>query len=294
MKRANNPVAPLYEYAPAERDGLPRPVLHLAHANGFPPEVYAEMASSLAAHYRMVTLPARPLWEPAPLPETLTDWAVMADDLIVGLEAHELGPVVGVGHSMGGTASLLAAIKRPDLFRALVLLDPVLLPRKIVWLLAGGPDWLPKPEFPLVKKALRRRREWRDKKDAFDRFRQRALFKRWSDAAIWAYIDGLTEPVDNASDAIQLRYSPEWEAQIYRTAPHSMKGWWRWLRNLTVPTTVLQGAETDTFVDGSANLWKKQRPDLPVITIPKTGHLFPMEAPTLVVQHIMEFLGQIR
>jgi pimeloyl-ACP methyl ester carboxylesterase len=35
-----------------------------------------------------------------------------------------------MGHSRGATASLLLAGKRPDLIRALVLIDPTILPNK--------------------------------------------------------------------------------------------------------------------------------------------------------------------
>lgn len=44
-----------------------------------------------------------------------------ADDLIQVVEAASLGPVVFIGHSVGATIGVIAANRRPDLFRALVL-----------------------------------------------------------------------------------------------------------------------------------------------------------------------------
>ncbi|OGA60563.1 MAG: hypothetical protein A3G81_08825 [Betaproteobacteria bacterium RIFCSPLOWO2_12_FULL_65_14] len=51
-------------------------------------------------------------------------WPHLAQQLIDAVEAEHRGtPVYGVGHSLGGYLSLLAAARRPELFRAIVLLD---------------------------------------------------------------------------------------------------------------------------------------------------------------------------
>ncbi|MCB9436349.1 MAG: alpha/beta hydrolase [Anaerolineales bacterium] len=276
-------IPPLFEYNTRESAAT----LHIAHANGFPPEVYQEMVEPLMGEYHVVALPARPLWELPPPPEDFTGWQVMADDLIAGIEAYQLGPVIGIGHSMGGTASLIASTKRPDLFRALVLLDPVLFPTSTIDIFIRHPHL----EFPLVQGALRRRREWESREAAFERFNGRGLFKNWSEAAVWAYVDGLTHSSDNGS--IELRYSPEWEARIYQTAPLSTNGWWDWLKTVRIPILTIQGKDTDTFVDDSVVLWEQTRPDLEVIRIPEVGHLFPMEVPQQVAGYVQTFLGAI-
>lgn len=280
----------LYEYGTVQDQDLP--VIHVAHANGFPPGVYRELVGQLTGDFRAVALPFRPLWEPTPSPEKFEGWQTLGDDLIVGFEAHGLSNVIGIGHSMGGVATLMAALKRPDLFKALILLDPVLFPRFLVWLFAGLPSWLPQPTFPLVTKALRRRRQWESQQDAFDRFHGRSLFKEWSDEILWAYIKELTQPVDNESDSIELRYTPEWEARIYETSAASVKGWWRWMKDLKVPTMAVQGGDSDTFRDGSVQLWKRARPDLPVVSIPNATHLFPVDLPMVTAQQIQPFLDQ--
>ena len=43
------------------------------------------------------------------------------------------GPIIALGHSRGGTASLLLAAKYPDLVRALILIDPTILPFSWMW-----------------------------------------------------------------------------------------------------------------------------------------------------------------
>jgi pimeloyl-ACP methyl ester carboxylesterase len=283
-----DPSMPLYEYDrhPADQ----RPVLHLAHANGFPPEVYAELATRLAAHYRVVMLPARPLWPAPPPPESLDSWHILAEDLIAGIEAYRLAPLIGAGHSMGGVATLLAAVKRPELFRALVLIDPVVLPRRFLRFLRLLRRVYPQLQTPLARMALRRRRIWAHREEAFRRFRERPLFARWSDEVLWAYVDGITQPVGNGVAAIELRYSPEWEARIYEKVPLDI---WQWVPRLALPAVVLRGEETNTFRVESMRLWRRMRPDLPVITVSKTGHLLPMEQPAIVARDMWTFLQNL-
>jgi pimeloyl-ACP methyl ester carboxylesterase len=56
-------------------------------------------------------------------PRSLKDWDVFAKDQEQFFE-HLGGPVIAMGHSRGGVASLLLTVRRPDLIDALILLDP--------------------------------------------------------------------------------------------------------------------------------------------------------------------------
>ena len=38
------------------------PTLHLAHANGFPPGTYRQLANALTSDYHVIALPSRALW----------------------------------------------------------------------------------------------------------------------------------------------------------------------------------------------------------------------------------------
>lgn len=277
---------PLYVLKP-NNGASPMPPLHIAHANGFPPGVYAEFAAALGNVYHIIALAARPLWQPAPDPSTMPSWHTLATDLIAGLEEHHLGPVIGIGHSMGGVATMLASIQRPDLFKSIVLIDPVIIPRRILRFYSVVKRLPITVESPLTRSALRRRRQWQNRQEAFDRFRRYPLFKKWSDAAIWSYIEGLTQPTEIGSEAITLRYSPEWEAQIYETIPLDI---WRFVPRITVPALVICGQDTDTFMASSVRLWRRLRPDIEVAVIPHAGHLLPIEVPEAAARKTREFL----
>ena len=73
--------------------------------------------------------------------------AALAEDVGWMCERLDLAPVVVVGHSLGGLVALELAAARPDLVRAAVLIDSVLLPGEgrehaVAGLVAGlrGPD----------------------------------------------------------------------------------------------------------------------------------------------------------
>ena len=117
-----------------------------------------------------------------------------------------------------------AALRDPGKFRALVLIDPVLfVPRfmamwHIIRVLGLG-DRL----HPLTAGAKKRRRAFDDLETVFKGYRSRNVFRYMSDESLRAYIGGITKPKTDGS--YELVYSPEWEAQIYRTNMHDFDIW---------------------------------------------------------------------
>src|SRR5260221_7697252 len=109
-------------------NALDKPLVNLAYANGFPPQIYQAALEPLLNDYHVISLHARPLWgDSAPAPESLTSWEQLGDDLLAALEEFTDQPVIGIGHSVGGVATMIAAVKRPDRFSRLVLIEPTLL-----------------------------------------------------------------------------------------------------------------------------------------------------------------------
>ena len=95
--------------------GSTKPLIHLAHANGFPPSTYQKALQPLLAHYHVISFTVRPMWGDTP-PEWLKHWSQMADDLLEGLKGMGAQKVIGLGHSLGGVLTLYAAVKQPELF----------------------------------------------------------------------------------------------------------------------------------------------------------------------------------
>jgi pimeloyl-ACP methyl ester carboxylesterase len=258
------------------------PVLHFAHPNAYPPACFAQMLLPLADTYHVIAMHHRPLW-PGSRPEEFKSWQVVADDLYYFLEQQGVQQVIGVGHSLGAVATMKVAWQHPQLFRALVLIEPVFLEPQILHMLAVNPAIT--EDLPMVQKALKRRNSWPDRQTAFDRYRAKAVFKRWPDEALWYYVnEGLVETADGD---LTLSFSREWEAKIYSRFP---QGVWEELPRLTQPTLAIRGAESDTLSTGAWELWKERQPAATYVEISGVGHMAPMEKPDEVVAAINEFL----
>ena len=103
-----------------------RVALHFAHANGFPGACYRKLFSFLAADFDVGYLPASGHDPRFPVSD---GWPLLVEELIASIAGSGRAPVLGVGHSLGGYLTFLAALRRPELFRAIVLLDaPILGP----------------------------------------------------------------------------------------------------------------------------------------------------------------------
>ena len=272
-------------------------MIHLAHANGFPPGAYRRLAETLTPRYHVVALPSRPLW-PGSSPASAPTWHPLADDLVAGLDGLGLAPsgtgsAIGVGHSLGGVLTLWAAIRRPDLFRAVVLIDPVLLPPSWLWmvrLFRGLGLWR---RQPLVQGTLRRRRTWPSRQACFEQYRARSLFARWPDESLWDYVEAGTRPLDGVeagSGQVELVYPPEWEAQIFATTP---TGVWRDVPKLRTPALVVRGEDSKIFLPTAQARVARRLPHAQLAAIPGAGHLLPMERPAETGAAILDFLDSV-
>jgi len=270
----------LFDFNPTSN----QPLLHLAHANGFPPETYRKALEPLFNHYHIVSLIARPFWGTTP-PEWLKSWSQLADDLKTGLKEMGAQKVVGIGHSLGGVMTLYAAVQEPDLFSHVILIDPTMLSPKLLWQIKFMKLFGLEARSYLIKGALRRKRTWESREAAYDYFRGRQLFKNWSDEMVKAYSDNMTAPSPNGG--VYLVYPPEWEARIYKTIPTDV---WKFAERLQQPTLVVRGQDSNTFTADSEKAFRKSNPRAEIKVISGAGHLVAQEKPEELGQLLVKFL----
>lgn len=267
------------------------PTLHFLHANGYPLACYRPLINHLTGQYHVVGMLLRPLW-PDAKPEELSDWQPLSDDLLRFLDEQKNGPVIGMGHSIGATVTLRAALKDPSCFRALVLIDPVLFPTSfmlqwnLIRVLGLGYRF-----HPLIPPALKRRRTFDDLETVFTGYRRRSVFRYFSDEDLKTYISGMTTP--KSDDGYQLTYSPEWEARIYYTGAWHDSDIWHDLPRLELPTLIIRGAETDTFWASTAQKVEKKNRKIKIVTLEKSTHLLPLERPRAVFEITQSFLKEV-
>jgi pimeloyl-ACP methyl ester carboxylesterase len=259
------------------------PVLHLAHANGFPPGTYRKLIELLKPRYRVVTLHGRSL-VPGSDPRRMRSWDDMADELAHALRSRGLSGVVGVGHSMGGVSTLLASAQEPGLFRTVVALDPVLVTgARLVALHALTLLGL-RGRIPPASLTRRRRESWGSREEAAASYRKKPLFARFDPECFQDYLrHGLVEA---PGGGLRLAIPRDWEARVFETHPSAP---WRRLRGVKVPALVVRGADTNTLTPAALARVRRTVPGVHTDELPGT-HLFPLEHPEACARRILAFL----
>jgi pimeloyl-ACP methyl ester carboxylesterase len=209
-------------------------------------------------------------------------WPHLVEQLLDFLQESFSDPVYGVGHSLGGYLNYLAAVRRPELFKAIVLLDaPIIGPVRGTML--GATKRLGIVDRVTPAGATRDRRStWRTREEAKQHFRSRKLFRNFTAQCLDDYVsNGLVR-----NHELHLKIDPAIEYQIYRTIPHDMM---RHLPKLRVPAAFIGGADSD--VVRRVRL-AGMRPRFTFHKVPG-GHLFPFEHPREAATSIVRALDAL-
>jgi pimeloyl-ACP methyl ester carboxylesterase len=218
-------------------------------------------------------------------PKKLRSWHSFRDDLIFLIE-NSNAPAVLSGHSLGGTASWLAALLRPDLVEKLVLVDPVILPLRYIF---GYHlfNFFNMAHFlnPLAKNALIRRNEWKTKEEAYDYFSEKKLFSKVSKEALNDYVNhGLKH---NKKNNLTLKCDPKWESACFQL---NTKEVWNEVEHLKIPIKIILTKNSVVCNKFSQERIKKLAPQTEIVFIENTTHMLPLEASEEVSEEINKFL----
>ena len=262
------------------------PLAHFSHATGLCAGTYTPLAERLRPHLRILGMDDRGHGRTRALAnlQKLKNWDLFVDDLARFVE--NLGePVIAMGHSRGAAGSVLLAIKRPELIRALILIDPTSLP--FSWMWGGSFAQLTglARGVPRVATAAKRRSEWPDQKSMLEAYQVKPVFQSWQDGFLDAYIRDGTE--ETGHETIRLCCDPAWESKCFAACPHDI---WRYIPGLQKPALVLYGAESDTFLASAAKRFKAKVPGIALRCFEDTGHFVPMQRPDETAEVIVDFL----
>ncbi len=256
------------------------PDLLLVHATGFCATVLGPLAAGLADGYHCWGLDLRYHGHSDRPTDGGFAWSGFATDVLATLDDLGLDRPLGVGHSCGGAALLLAEQRRPGTFRALYGFEPVVLPA----------DPVP-PSFennPLSEGARRRRETFPSRTDAFVNFTSKPPFNVLDPDALQAYVVDGFEPVPATEggdgEAIRLRCRREDEARIYAHGPSHDA--WPHLGEVGCPTALACGAETDAFGPRLVRAVAERLPHGSVEILPDLGHFGPLERPDRVADSV--------
>lgn len=191
-------------------------------------------------------------------------------------------PLIGIGHSRGAAMTLKIAADNPGLFKALVLLDPIILPAP-VWY-----SWRVASMLGLNRMARdtrKRRSAWPSRDQAYAHLKGRGIFRGWADEAVADFVDHAMKPQDGQW---VLRCPLELEAQIYEHPVYP----WGAFRKANLPILFLYGDRSYGFFPWSSRIAKRVNPQVEVATAPGQ-HCFMLEQPAAAAGAVRQWLAGI-
>lgn len=217
------------------------------------------------------------------------DWALFASDICALIKQLNLRNIIGVGHSIGGHLISRAAAALPDHFKQLVLLDPVIMSAKRGEQSRSNTAGLSAADHPVA----RRKNNWRDADEMYNRFVEREPFKYWKREVLRDYCDYALQPADEEGMR-QLACNPINEASFYMNSVNHLDILAK-LCDISAPTSVLRAPPGDApEVNFSASpTWPELANAIPIardVYLPDMDHFIPMRSPELVVTYINEAL----
>lgn len=244
-------------------------ILHFAHANGFPAGSYKAVFNALPEDVRVIALEKFAHSANFPVSD---NWERQADELLEYIQSQSQEAIYAVGHSFGAIISYIAASKKPDLFKGVIMLDPPLISGfmgRFVDLIRGTQLF---DRVTPAKLASTRCTSWQLDTDLTAYFQQKGLFRNMRKECIQDYVSSAIAKKDGQ---YRLTFDNQVEADVFRTIPtqvHRKHG------VLSLPGLLVTGSDTKvcrprqirSFLN--ANQFEHQ-------VVSGGGHMFPLENP---------------
>ncbi len=249
-------------------------------ANGFPLGTYSEFLKHLTPKFNLSCLSPRACWPNIGAPALQTNWEIYADDLIAFIEQMYSEPIVVIGHSQGATAAIIAASKRPELFKSLILIEPASVSKILGFVVKHMPFSI-KKHFQPFKSGLLKQDIWETREAFYNDCRQNKAYKRIGDVVLKDFVEFGLKPIEN--EKFTLTFSSKWETSNYALAPYI----WKYLNKINLPIHIIAGKPSLFFSPNLRVKWKKSFPNLSLEENGNFGHLFPLESPTDCANRIL-------
>lgn len=269
-----------------------KPVIVFFHGNGFSGLTYRPMLDALAKDFDLI-VPDLPGHGESGFASDLSGWNDTARYMrsVLNSFSHQIQatvPILGLGHSYGGIMTALIAGSDQNRFKKTLLLDPVIFTQSML-LAKGAMSFLGLAEqTELVKKTKARQNTWGSKKEAYEFFEGRGIFKNWAPESLQAYVDDAIME-DPEGEGVSLKCPTSVEAKIFASYPRRL---WSNLRVNRTPCKILIGQDSYPFIARSAE--KLSHLSSYEAQTVEGGHCFMQEHPIETAKLIKEWFMQHR
>jgi pimeloyl-ACP methyl ester carboxylesterase len=256
------------------------PPLLLLHAVGLCSSVWNFAARPLSENFHVMSFDHRGHGDTEETDQDLT-FLQAGEDLAEVIRQMGLEGVDTVGHSLGGMATMIADSLQPGIIGRSVLIESRVGPR---------PASAPSQELQeRARRARMKRSIWDSREAMYEAYRNRPVFKSWTDEVFADFIGGGTRLLPDGR--AELKCKPEVEASFYGQRDgvndavyiERLRGQYLLLLG-DYPT----GQKLD---DVGVKHFLKVVPGSQVKSMGCGSHFIPMEYPELILGEIKSFLG---
>lgn len=256
---------PVYDYAP----GSQLPSVLFSHATGFHGQCFNSTAALLAGNAHCYSFDYRGYGDASVPHDWQVSWSGYGDDAqrVAQYVAQTSGPSIAFGHSMGGAALVMAAMQQPELFRALVLFEPIIFPPAVRENGGGGGP------SPMSQGARRRRTTFASIDEAVANYSAKPPLNVFEPQVLRDYVQyGFSTTSDGS---ITLKCQPEHEARTYESG--ALHETWNDLAKLRMPVWIVSGQMVPMSPAAFAEPLADAIPGSTFVQWDDLGHFGPMQ-----------------
>jgi pimeloyl-ACP methyl ester carboxylesterase len=247
----------------------------LVHATGFHGRVFGPLARHLGRAFHCLAPDLRGQGDSGVPPGLDFDWVGFGTDVLTAVDALGLEAPVGVGHSCGGAALLLAEQARPGTFSSLYCYEPIVFPLD---------DPPPREVYePLAKGARQRREVFASREEAYANYAAKPPLASFDPEVLAAYVEFGFE--DLSDGTVRLLCRGENEARIYENGfrhPAFSR-----LGAIGCNVVVAGGADSYSSSPRFLELLVDRLPKGQLDVIEGLGHFGPLERPEVVAESVI-------
>ncbi|KAJ8655284.1 hypothetical protein O0I10_008972 [Lichtheimia ornata] len=192
--------------------------------------------------------------------------------------------VIGIAHSVGGTAMLLAEFMHPGTFDGVCVIDPVMNIKPREKSKRGE-------RFPLSAAILKRRDTWESREACFQSLSSRAYWRKFLPEVLENYVNyGLYDAPDGT---VKLKCPKEEEALMYDCGTYGSVASLHSLRGMVVPVHVIHASRSTFASKEIIQQVKASSSPLVTNTVVEASHLVPGEDPDILVPEIVSLVNRV-